>query len=263
MRLNRAVKALKKKDWFTVSVEFLIVVLGIVLGLQANTWYERQKSIRSASESITTLKARLYEIDIVLRDLELHLEESLRESGRLITEVSEGKSGALDKDAIERGLRAASRLPYTTVQLLRLQALLNQEQLSSVVGRDGRRYLDALLEAFRLYNLALDNALINFNIAIENMGRYIGFGRESVFNQVNSFRQEWVFDLEEIYNNPTLHRAIASARSVQIFVLAWVKEIRATSHLFQTCLLDEDLGKCIAKEADVLIVPYLLRTADQ
>ncbi|MEZ5894979.1 MAG: hypothetical protein R3C51_01140 [Parvularculaceae bacterium] len=40
MILRRITMALKRQDWITVSIETLIVVLGVFLGLQANNWNE-------------------------------------------------------------------------------------------------------------------------------------------------------------------------------------------------------------------------------
>jgi len=43
MILNRISNAIRKQDWFTVILEFVIVVVGIFVGLQANEWaLERQ-----------------------------------------------------------------------------------------------------------------------------------------------------------------------------------------------------------------------------
>jgi hypothetical protein len=38
MILQRISDAFRRQDWFTVTVETLIVVLGVFLGLQINNW---------------------------------------------------------------------------------------------------------------------------------------------------------------------------------------------------------------------------------
>ena len=43
MILNRLSKAIRKQDWFTVVLEFVIVVFGIFVGLQANEWAQERQ----------------------------------------------------------------------------------------------------------------------------------------------------------------------------------------------------------------------------
>ena len=38
MLLRNLVEKLRARDWFTVGVELLIVIVGIFIGLQANEW---------------------------------------------------------------------------------------------------------------------------------------------------------------------------------------------------------------------------------
>ncbi len=42
MLLRRLAEALRRQDWFTVLIEFLIVVLGIFVGLQVSNWNEQR-----------------------------------------------------------------------------------------------------------------------------------------------------------------------------------------------------------------------------
>lgn len=44
MILRRFIDAFRRQDWFTVTVETLIVVLGVFLGLQVNNWNESEKA---------------------------------------------------------------------------------------------------------------------------------------------------------------------------------------------------------------------------
>jgi hypothetical protein len=64
MILRRIALALRKRDWFTVVVEIMIVVLGVFIGLQVNNWNE-------ARLDRGTVSRHLLEIS---EDLQLHLE---------------------------------------------------------------------------------------------------------------------------------------------------------------------------------------------
>ncbi len=43
MILSRLSKAIRKQDWFAVLIEFVVVVLGIFVGLQANDWAQERR----------------------------------------------------------------------------------------------------------------------------------------------------------------------------------------------------------------------------
>lgn len=45
MILKKLAKAIRGRDWFTVLIEVLIVVVGILVGLQVNNWNENRKSV--------------------------------------------------------------------------------------------------------------------------------------------------------------------------------------------------------------------------
>ena len=44
MILRRIVENVRARDWFTVMIEFLIVVVGIFVGLEDSNWNEEGKS---------------------------------------------------------------------------------------------------------------------------------------------------------------------------------------------------------------------------
>lgn len=54
MILRRIATAFRKQDWFTVAVETLIVVFGVLIGLQVNNW--NQERIERNSEHVMLLR---------------------------------------------------------------------------------------------------------------------------------------------------------------------------------------------------------------
>jgi hypothetical protein len=69
--LRRASEALRNQDWFTVAVEFLIVVLGVFLGLQVNNWNEarndRQREAVYVAGLAKDIRSDIAEIDEIDR----------------------------------------------------------------------------------------------------------------------------------------------------------------------------------------------------
>ena len=47
MIVNRIATAIREQDWSTITIELIVVVVGIFLGLQVNDWNEaRKESVR-------------------------------------------------------------------------------------------------------------------------------------------------------------------------------------------------------------------------
>lgn len=63
MILGRFARALRRQDWFTVLIELLVVAVGVVLGLQASAWADRQAELRDEQRTLGRLVAELQDAD--------------------------------------------------------------------------------------------------------------------------------------------------------------------------------------------------------
>lgn len=59
--LRRLASALRRQDWTTVLIEFLVVVVGIFLGLQADSWYEDRQDRQLEREHLAQIERDLSE----------------------------------------------------------------------------------------------------------------------------------------------------------------------------------------------------------
>jgi len=75
MILNRLSKAIRKQDWFTVVLEFVIVVFGIFVGLQANDWAQERQDRKHEQAALERL---LLESQNALQLLNENLQGTLR-----------------------------------------------------------------------------------------------------------------------------------------------------------------------------------------
>lgn len=55
MLLNRITQYIKNQNWLAVALEFLIVVLGIFVGLQVDNWNEERKTRSEEQEYLLRL----------------------------------------------------------------------------------------------------------------------------------------------------------------------------------------------------------------
>ena len=74
MFLKRLASSIRRRDWSTVLIEVMIVVVGILIGLQANNWNERRKSAVWEQRFLTDLaiefernRAQLWEVLVIQR----------------------------------------------------------------------------------------------------------------------------------------------------------------------------------------------------
>lgn len=84
MILRRMADAIRKQDWTVVAIELVVVVVGILIGLQVDDWAERRKEAESFKEVLervyTDLKKERYQF---VRDFE-ELELQIRLAGQLL-----------------------------------------------------------------------------------------------------------------------------------------------------------------------------------
>jgi len=55
----RRIAAFRRQDWFTVTLETLMVVLGVFLGLQVNNWNEARADGERSREYLSRIRAEL------------------------------------------------------------------------------------------------------------------------------------------------------------------------------------------------------------
>ena len=91
MFINRISAALRRQDWPTVTVEFLLVVLGVLLALQLDNWNERRKDRALFQDYLVQLKADLRE-DIEQAEQRIEASKYLDERAAYLVSVIEGRA---------------------------------------------------------------------------------------------------------------------------------------------------------------------------
>jgi len=61
--IQKLVSAIRRQDWFQVLVEVLIVIVGIFLGLQVQTWYEALEDRRQEAFYLALLHDEVEQIE--------------------------------------------------------------------------------------------------------------------------------------------------------------------------------------------------------
>ncbi len=128
MILHRFSEAVRKQNWFTVALELLILVLGVFLGLQVNSWNQARLEARQSEvfteRLIADLRIEAWNYDTVIG----YLGEVQSNADRALA-VLEGSLAATDEELLIYAYRATQ---YSDV--LRRRATYDELTSTGTIG---------------------------------------------------------------------------------------------------------------------------------
>ncbi|MEQ9506162.1 MAG: hypothetical protein RLO80_07800 [Hyphomonas sp.] len=92
MILQRLATSIRKQDWFTVTVETLIVVLGVFIGLQVNNWNAARVARGDAADLLSRLSIEAEDTRVDIAAYIALNELILTDAKRLAVRLSEGET---------------------------------------------------------------------------------------------------------------------------------------------------------------------------
>jgi len=90
MILRRVINHFRKQEWTAIAIDFLIVVVGVFVGLQVNNWNEARETDRRSAEFTERLRADLLEEYWVYQYLTLYFGEVLANADRAVADLEGG-----------------------------------------------------------------------------------------------------------------------------------------------------------------------------
>ncbi|MEL8056807.1 MAG: hypothetical protein AAGK66_11665 [Pseudomonadota bacterium] len=137
MLLRRITKHVKDQNWFAVGLDFLIVVIGVFIGLQVNTWNEARQDRVVAAQFELSLTA---DAEIILDDVRskiTFMEEALVAVTWLQDAFSQNSAVPDEAEVVDR-LRFTLKLPSHPNRAPSLiEAFANRDL--RLVGNEGLR----------------------------------------------------------------------------------------------------------------------------
>lgn len=138
MILRRMADAIKRQDWFQVTVEILIVVIGIFLGLQVTDWAERQNDLETEKRIVDYLIADTENSIEYLITSDLFYENELNSAYRVLELLGEDELKAEDVADFEEGLYFIGK----TTPLVPYLNSFNEQNLNNIQDIELRRIID-------------------------------------------------------------------------------------------------------------------------
>ena len=148
MLLHRIANALRNQRWLTFTIELIVVVTGIFLGLQADNWNEDRQA-RAASKVYYARLADDLRTELELRRTRIAYYERVRAHGEAALHALEGHREALDSDFLVDVYQATQVWNYTP------QRTTYDELLSSGIAN-------------ALPDTDLRRRIANFYVSLEN-----------------------------------------------------------------------------------------------
>ena len=139
MLLRRITQHVKDQNWFAVVIDFVIVVIGVVMGLQAQQWIVEQDRRSSEKQYLSRLYVDVSRLLETREFYDINRQETLRYAQRALEEL-DSDAPSLDGEAC-RGIAATS---YTTIppsELPTATELLSAGNLDAIKSEDVRTSL--------------------------------------------------------------------------------------------------------------------------
>lgn len=177
MLLRRVTQHVKQQNWFAVGVDFVIVVVGVFIGIQVSNWNEAQKEKAEEQRAIVRLDDEFRAIQSSL-EVQIRARKEWAEAMLPLIRTLEGIGPPASDLEIKAGIDAATsagRLPgrsATYVQLTaggQLTSLSSNELQQALIRYDARLTRDAFLhaEAVKLAGKELsENPYVDRNLTI-------------------------------------------------------------------------------------------------
>lgn len=142
MILARLTSAIREQNWVAVGLEFVIVILGVVIGFQITAWNAARQDIALERAYLERLSEEFESVEAELEDKQGDLDEARAQAERFLAALEAGDSAAMQADAF--ALLAITRVSETQVQSAALHELISSGRLGLIRNADLRADLARL-----------------------------------------------------------------------------------------------------------------------
>ena len=175
MLLRRITKHVKDQNWFAVSLDFLIVIAGILIAFQITNWNEARRASANERALLVQLQEEFEEIEFELEKQISIRSEWIDNIGILITLLEDGVLDVDDltvKTALDSAT-ATGRRPARSAAYLQLMSngglstLGNDDLKKALVGYDVRLERDAFIHPELMQLIVLEistNRAVDYNM---------------------------------------------------------------------------------------------------
>ena len=240
MLLRRFLDNFRRQDWIAIALDFVIVVVGIFVGLQADQWNQSRKDRIVEAQYVESLKSDLL-ADIGELDAAIDLARNRARLGRLIhTSIRKGSVDSEPNEFIwavynSLLLNYPSYTRATTDELLstgNLRLLRDQELKSDIAAYYTEiERLEQWTPTWRDMQVAMEHTLpdlLDFDVREAGLLRYNG-GPEWITRRFSFDQMDAEGILQRIVDHPTAKGQIENMTRIQDTHYLNLLEIKASA----------------------------------
>lgn len=159
MILRRLAQNLKDQNWTAISIEFVLLVLGVFLGIQVANWNEERKAHQREAEVIARLALDFEKIDERLSRSAMRWQRNLDSANQLLADLDGWQRDGQwrrEKPAMLIDLNNVTSMNPTTQRAATYVEMMSAAQLGILRDerlRNALRDYDTVTEAMTRYNV--------------------------------------------------------------------------------------------------------------
>ena len=206
MIVNRIATAIREQDWSTITIELIVVVVGIFLGLQVNDWNEaRKESVRERAN----LERILGDLDEMIAAHKLYEERSkltLESLGVMFEALRTCELRPEDVPLFERALIRHQSLPRLTVARSGYDEMVASGALTRIDDAELKNQLSELYSAATEGQQIIEYFTADLGRASDIVWRHVAFDVEQ--NADGEYVQTVTYDLNTLCKVPIFRNAM-------------------------------------------------------
>jgi hypothetical protein len=217
MPLRRLSEAVRKQNWFTVLIELLVVVIGVVLALQLGQW-KQEHELRQREQVVL---ARIgEELDAMVAQAEGAVavaEHRVELATLVLNALRERRLHERDREAFEQGLGGLDVVGIMGWTMVTVDELISSGELGLVRDAELRAGLVLLREQVRIANEALNHVRSELSDYVPVVHMKLLFVPDSL----GLFGARVVdYDFDSLAADPEVVNAVGLSRRMMVAV-AW------------------------------------------
>ncbi len=169
MILKRLATNIKKQDWFSVSLEFAILVLGIYLGLQVSEWQSQREAKKTQQQLMLRLTEDLKNLERQNIKVITSLQRQLENFDKTIEFVKQESAWQADYSTWRKHLQPLMGYPNPVVVLPVYQEIVATAQYNQLEDQQFRSALTSFVHQLEDTNRSNDALTTLYTPAYQNL----------------------------------------------------------------------------------------------
>lgn len=231
MRLRRITEHVKAQNWFAVGLDFVIVVVGVFIGIQVSNWNETRGDQRAYRDAMTRLAEESAETLHSAAERRIVINRMLNDVQPAIDVLRACEAGAAAEATVNKGLNTIRSSRGVRANTIAVDQLVEDERLL-------KQQSDAERVALRQYfnKLHTINSSSEFLVGAADAGKdahpLIGFtdvlDPSKTYNGIDIRRAQIDAPLEQACNDQLFLKRFYAWERAHVFQLKLIKDLEAT-----------------------------------